>query len=254
MKTSQFFLSDGGFYLVFRYVWFIYIFMADRLFFQDLVTDNTKMPKKMVAGFAIIARRLRLSSILWNFCGNKLFKNMLKKKKREYKLKIVTKMIIKRGDRKIFWKLFGKLNNSKNDSLFLNSISGEKWKNYFRGILNDKTRDIVYPPDNYIMGPLDGCITKDELSKASYILKPNKASGFDLLSNEMILWLIEVQPNLLLKFFNSIFDSNAKINQWSLSVINPIFKMDPNQNPIITGGYPYFRVLENYLLLSWTKD
>ena len=137
---------------------------------------------------------------------------MLKKKKREYKLKIVTEMNIKRGDRKIFWKLLGKLNNSKNDSLFLNSISGEKWKNYFRGLLNDKTRDTAYPPDNYIMGPLDGCITKDELSKASYILKPNKASGFDLLSNEMILCLIEAQPNLLLKLFNSIFDSNAKIN------------------------------------------
>ena len=99
------------------------------------------------------------------------------------------------------WKILGKLNNPKNDSLFLNSISGEKWKNYFRGLLNDKTRDIVYPPDNYIMGPLDGCITKDELPKASYILKPNKASGFDLLSNEMILCLIEAQPNLLLKLF-----------------------------------------------------
>ena len=92
-------------------------------------------------------------------------------------------MNIKRGYRKIFWKLLGKLNNSKNDSLFLNSISGEKWKNYFRGLLNDKTRDIAYPPDNCIMGPLDGCITKDELSKASYILKPNKASG--LISYQM---------------------------------------------------------------------
>ena len=36
------------------------------------------------------------------FVENKLFKNMLKKKKREYKLKIVTEMNIQRGDRKIF--------------------------------------------------------------------------------------------------------------------------------------------------------
>ena len=81
------------------------------------------------------------------------------------------------------------------------------------------------------MGPLDGCITKDELSKASCILKPNKASGFDLLSNEMILCLIEAQPNPLLKLFNSIFDSNAKINQWSLAVINPIFKSGSKSEP-----------------------
>ena len=36
MKTFQLFLSDWVFYLVFRWV-----IMADKLFFQDLFTDNT---------------------------------------------------------------------------------------------------------------------------------------------------------------------------------------------------------------------
>ena len=41
--------------------------MADRLFFQDLFTDNTKMPyKKSVTGTAIIGGRLRLSEA--KFC------------------------------------------------------------------------------------------------------------------------------------------------------------------------------------------
>ena len=44
MKTIQFFLSDVEFYLVFRYVWLKKGFYG-RLFFQDLFTDNTKMPK-----------------------------------------------------------------------------------------------------------------------------------------------------------------------------------------------------------------
>ena len=52
----------------------------------------------------------------------------------------------------------------------------------------------------------------------------------------MILCLIKAQPNLLLKLFNSIFDSNAKINQWSLSVINPIFKSGSKSEPNNYGG------------------
>ena len=79
---------------------------------------------------------------------------------------------------------------------------------------------------------MDGIITLEELSKASYILRPNKSTGSDSISNEMILCLLEVQPELLIKLFNRIFDKNAKIEQWSLTMITPIFKsgtkMEPN--------------------------
>ena len=162
---------------------------------------------------------------------NKLLKHTIKKKKEEYRLKIINEMNIKRGDQKKFWKLLGKLKNPKTDQLFQNSIYGRNWNNHFKCVLNDNTREIKYPPVCLDTGPLDETITEDELSKASYILKPNKSSGYDSISNEMILCLIEVQPELLVKLFNRIFDTNTKIKQWSLSVITPIFKNGTKSDP-----------------------
>ena len=76
---------------------------------------------------------------------NKLLKNTIKKKKEEYRLKIIDEMNIKRGDQKKFWKLLGKLKNPKTDQIFQNSISGRNWNNHFQCVLNDKTREIKYP-------------------------------------------------------------------------------------------------------------
>ena len=165
------------------------------------------------------------------FKENKLYKNMIKKKKNEYKLKIINEMGIKKSEQKTYWRLLGRLSNSKTDSIFQNKISGETWKNYFKGILNDTTREIVYPPDSDNAGPLDGIITKDELSKAIYILKPNKSSGCDLISNEMILSLVEIHPDLLVNLFNRIFSTNTKIQEWTIAAITPIFKSGVKTDP-----------------------
>ena len=87
---------------------------------------------------------------------------------------------------------------------------------------SDENRQLDYP------------ITVDELDKASYILKPNKTSGYDSISNEMILCLLEVKSDLLVKLFNEVFKSNRKIEQWSLALISPIFKSGIKMNP---GNY-----------------
>ena len=47
----------------------------------------------------------------------------------------------------------------------------------------------------------------------------------------MILGLLEVKPDLLIKLFNNILANNAKISQWSLSLITPIFKSGLKNNP-----------------------
>ena len=50
------------------------------------------------------------------------------------------------------------------------------------------------PQDFQDNGPLDYLITEEELKKASYIL--NKSSGYDCVSNEMIIGMLEVKPAL----------------------------------------------------------
>ena len=85
---------------------------------------------------------------------NKLLKNLIKKKKENYKLNIVNDMKVKRKDQKVFWKLLEKLQEPKND-LFRNMISGKKWDDHFKTILRDDTREINYPQTSTEPGPLD---------------------------------------------------------------------------------------------------
>ena len=47
----------------------------------------------------------------------------------------------------------------------------------------------------------------------------------------MIVCLIEVQPALLIKLFNNIFNLNAKIEQWTFAMITPIFKNGSKMDP-----------------------
>ena len=169
-----------------------------------------------------------------NICilkDNKLLKKLIKRKKEDYKLGIIQDMNLKKGDKKLFWKLLDKLQDQKKD-IFKRYISGKRWNEHFKSILVNEVREPIYPPDSQDNGPLDHPIERNELDKASYILKPNKSSGYDSVSNEMILGLIEVKPDLLIMLFNKVFTNNSKIDQWSWALIVPIFKsgvkMDPN--------------------------
>ena len=139
-------------------------------------------------------------------------------------------MKMNKKDQKNFWKLLEKLKEPR-DNLFKDCISGKRWGEHFKGILRDDSREINYPPNSSDVGLLDHKIIMEELSKASYVLKPNKSSGFDSISNEMIKCLIEIQPGLILKLFNAVFDMNVKIVHWAVAMITPIFKSGSKMNP-----------------------
>ena len=61
-----------------------------------------------------------------------------------------------------------------------------------------------------------------------------------IVSNEMIIGLLEVKPALLDKLFNNVFKKNQKIDQWSIALISPIFK---NGMKMIPGNYRGISVL-----------
>ena len=70
-----------------------------------------------------------------------------------------------------------------------------------------------------------GCtIRNDKLERTSDILKPGKAAGLDILSNEMISCLVISKPQIVLKLFNTISECNEVIPDWVISIINPIHK------------------------------
>ncbi len=162
---------------------------------------------------------------------NKLFRELVKRKKENYKQGIIQDMSLKKGNKKAFWKLLDKL-GTKKPNVSKRYISGKRWNEHFKNILVNEVKEPVYPPDCPYEGPLDYPIEMGELERAAYVLRPNKSSGIDLVSNEMILGLMEAMPNLLIMLFNRVFTNNVKIDEWSTALIVPIFKngfkMDPN--------------------------
>ena len=162
---------------------------------------------------------------------NKDLKKLVLKKKNEYKLKIVDDMNLTGKNQKYFWRLLDKLDGSPHDSLFKDGISGKRWIKHFNTVLRDENREISYPADSAELGPLDYRITRSELDEASYVLRPDKSTGYDSLSNEMIKCLVESNPGIVLKLLNLVFDSNTKIEQWTMAIIIPILKSGPKMDP-----------------------
>ena len=165
----------------------------------------------------------------------KHYKNMIKKKKMDHQKGIVEKMNSESKDGKVFWNLLDKLDYDKNSSdHFKNTIPSDKWVNYFKGILNTNKKQTLSVTGENTIGPLDFEITTEEMKEAAYVLRPGKSPGLDSISNEMIACLLEHNPYVLLKLFNSILHNTEKISIWNTGMINPIHKKGSFMN---TGNY-----------------
>jgi len=92
-------------------------------------------------------------------------------------------------------------------------------------------------------GPLDGEITSEEIETATYILKPDKSPGIDNIPNEMISCLLEINPGIIAKLFNSILQNPITRNRWNTSAITPIHKK--SQTQIIIGVYHFYLAYPN---------
>ena len=134
-------------------------------------------------------------------------------------------------NQKYFWKLLDKLDGSPREDIFKDCITGTRWVEHFKTVLREEERIISYPADSTDPGPLDYRITRKELSEAEYVLRPYKSTGYDSLSNEIIKCLVETNPEIILKLFNSVFNTNTKIEQWTMAIISPILKSGPRMDP-----------------------
>ena len=145
------------------------------------------------------------------FSLQRKYKNLTKKKKRNFRENILNGLNLGRKNSREFWKTLNKLNENSNDDIFKNGISANRWTNHFKSIFTSK-QNLSLPETPNETGPLDFEINKDELMKADYILRPGKGTGIDVISNEMISCLLQNNPEFLLKVFNntSIFKCSHK--------------------------------------------
>ena len=188
----------------------------------------------------------------------KSYKSLLKRKKKTYHLEIMNKLNLTKKSSKCFWKLLDKLIPNKVGDSSKSGISANKWLNHFESIFTTQnTFEFPNNPDK--IGLLDSPISHEELIKASYALKLGKSPGFDSISNEMILCLLNTHPETILKLFNEIFAGGTQITAWNIALINPIHKKGSKFDPLNYRGISllscfgkYFTAILNTRLLDFS--
>ena len=160
------------------------------------------------------------------------FKKLTRSKKRNYKHDIIDQMITKKyTDPKGYWNLLKKISPSKNNDT--GGITHSEFNKHFQTLLTSKD-PVTLPADNTNFGPLDYEISGEELEDASYILKPYKSHGADVVSNEMIKSLLDCHPKVILALFNAILKSGEIIPDWIIGLMVPIHKKGDKSDP---GNY-----------------
>ena len=163
------------------------------------------------------------------FDQKRALQKMVRQKKRNYKQSIIDNMKNdEENDKNTFWDYFNKLDDKKKSNL--TCASSSSFYNHFKATFNSK-RPLKMPEDSNEIGKLDHPFTPDELKKGRGILKKGKATGLDNLSNEMLGCFTDSYPQLTLKLFNDILNSNQAIPDWTVAMITPIHKKGSKEDP-----------------------
>ena len=166
----------------------------------------------------------------------KTFKKLVKSKEIQFKNSIITKMNSNFSNPKEFWNLLGKLTgrNSNKDSIYIKSISPNKWTQYFKNLLHtdgekeDHTDVTEVDSQNSINTAsnliLSSSVNVKEVLCAIQKLKMGKATGLDKISNEMLVTIASIYPETLSKLFSKILISSEFPKDWITGMIMPIHK------------------------------
>ena len=148
-----------------------------------------------------------------------------------YKKDIDKMHLTKQSEIKQFWKLLNKLDLDKMDKRNAgNEISPSEWLSHYTNLLQGVTKGKI--PDNTAEhGPLDYEITLEELMKAKGILKPGKATGVDIVNNEMIMEALTMYPEAFRNIMNTLLKQGVGVTQWLTSLLVPIHKKGASDDP-----------------------
>ena len=195
------------------------------------------------------------------YSKKKELKKLIRSNKVKFKNDILEQMKQSKSDSKKFWKLLDKLEKKKDDSVFKQGISIHRWVSHFQSIFRNSEIDHVLPKNNRENGVLDREISDEEMKLAAYILRNGKAPGFDSISNEMLQCFLEVRPEILRRFVNSILKNPRIREKWSISMINPLHKAGSKMDPdnyrgisLLSCFSKYFSAILNLRLRQYAID
>lgn len=162
----------------------------------------------------------------WYFEANKNYKSICAEKKRNFDRNLAVKLANTR-DTKSFYALLRQING--NSFKFGITISTVELSIHFESLLRsrDDLRAFSFAHPLIKVEVLDISISMDELKKALMSAKNNKAPGNDRISNEFYKNANDDFLEILLRFYNKIFDTGDMPGDFRKSIIFPLHKKGP---------------------------
>ena len=156
-----------------------------------------------------------------SFLKNKKdYKSLISLSKRKFENAELSKMSSNIKNSGNLWNTFKKFRGDKSSNLV--RFPPETVINHFTGLFAS-TESCTFKKSKQT-GPLDSLITKNEVDKAIVKLKNNKSCGIDGISNEILVCIYNIYPDLFISLFNNILGSGTFPDLWKTSLLSPVHK------------------------------
>ena len=167
--------------------------------------------------------------------ARKEYRQLIKEKNSSFKQAKAQKLQASIKDSKVFW---GEIRSTlgKRQSKVSDKISPEQWSQHFQTVFRtSEPRDDLPTSDtdgaDAMFDELNVPITDEEVHVAISSLKNRKACGHDNVTAEMLKASGNIAVTFFTQLFNKIFSEGVYPEQWSRSVIVPLFKKGDRDIP-----------------------
>ena len=203
----------------------------------------------------------------------KEFKNMCKRKKRQYAQRRTKELeMLRISSPKEYWKF---LRKGFDKNRVINNISAEKWFSYFQNLVSapknmeedgieeeEEFEDILIRDFLDANDFLEQEITEMEVkNRIRYSLRYHKATGLDGISNDIMKYGIEWIAKPLTNIFNGILRLEYFPERWNKVIMVPFYKSGDADDPVNYRGISLlgcvgklFAAVLNRRLSIWIED
>lgn len=177
--------------------------------------------------------------------SRRIYRILLKNKKRIYKENKITNLANNAKDSKLFWK---EVKSVCHRAIKPPNISSDEWFTHFYNVFNagqdseeTQTHACQAVPDSVCC--LDGPFSAEEVLSAINHLKLKKSPGPDGILAGMLKNSLTISLPFLVEAFNFMFDSGVYPTAWTGAVVVPIHKGGDTNNPDNYRGVSLLSIL-----------
>ena len=173
-----------------------------------------------------------------NYCvARREYKWLIKRKKNEFNNLMIQKLLSSINDQKEFWTNMRTIAPKRQHCR--NEIRQESWFTHFKELLEQEdvlsgTAEVLAEGEEGVDMGFNRPITSEEVCFAMNKLKPNKAAGPDMIIGEIFKHACNELVPFFVKFFNRLFDNGFFPQNWTESIIIPLYKKGDMNDP---GNY-----------------